>query len=52
VTAKQRGRGEADWWAAATVPGGGAADERGPSSWNIPATLGLAIVTSDSYLGS
>jgi hypothetical protein len=26
-----RGEGEADGWAAATVPGGGAADERGPS---------------------
>jgi hypothetical protein len=31
LPAEKRGRGEADGWAAATVPGGGAADERGPS---------------------
>jgi hypothetical protein len=28
---EQRGRGGADGWATATAPGGGAADERGPS---------------------
>jgi hypothetical protein len=28
---EQRGRGEADGWAAATVPGGGDADKRCPS---------------------
>jgi hypothetical protein len=28
LPAEQRGRGEADGWAAATVPGDGAADER------------------------
>jgi hypothetical protein len=31
LPAEQRGRGEADGWAAAIVPGGGVADERGPS---------------------
>jgi hypothetical protein len=31
LPAEQRGRGEADGWAAATVPGGGVADRRGPS---------------------
>jgi hypothetical protein len=31
LPAEQRGKGEADGWAAATAPGGGAADERGPS---------------------
>jgi hypothetical protein len=31
LPAEQRGRGEADGWATTTVPGGGAADERGPS---------------------
>jgi hypothetical protein len=28
---EQRGKGETDGWAAATVPGGGDADEQGPS---------------------
>jgi hypothetical protein len=31
LPAEQRGRGEADGWATATVPSGGAADEQGPS---------------------
>jgi hypothetical protein len=31
LPAEQRGRGEVDGWAVATVQGGGAADERGPS---------------------
>jgi hypothetical protein len=31
LPAEQRGMGEADGWAPATVPGGGVADERGPS---------------------
>jgi hypothetical protein len=31
VADRTEGRGETDVWAAATVPGGGAADERGPS---------------------
>jgi hypothetical protein len=31
LPAEQRGRGEADRWAAATVPGDGVADERGLS---------------------
>jgi hypothetical protein len=31
LSAEQRGRGEADRWATATVPSGGDADERGPS---------------------
>jgi hypothetical protein len=31
LLAEQRGRREADGWATATVPGGGAADEQGPS---------------------
>jgi hypothetical protein len=31
LPAEQRGRGEADGWAAATVPSGGATDERGLS---------------------
>jgi hypothetical protein len=31
LLAEQRGRGEADEWAVATVPGGGVADERGLS---------------------
>jgi hypothetical protein len=31
LSAEQRGRGEADGWAAATVPGSGVADERSPS---------------------
>jgi hypothetical protein len=31
LLAEQRGRGEADGWAAATVSGDGVADERGPS---------------------
>jgi hypothetical protein len=31
LPAEQRGRGEADGWAATIVAGGGAADERGPS---------------------
>jgi hypothetical protein len=32
LPAEQRGREEADGWATTTVSGGGAADERGPSS--------------------
>jgi hypothetical protein len=32
LSVEQRGRGEADGWATTTVPGGGAADERGPSA--------------------
>jgi hypothetical protein len=31
LPSEQRERGEADRWATATVPGGGVADERGPS---------------------
>jgi hypothetical protein len=31
LPAEQRGRGEAGGWATAIVPGGGVADERGPS---------------------
>jgi hypothetical protein len=31
LPAEQRGRGEAEGWAATTVPGGGVADEQGPS---------------------
>jgi hypothetical protein len=31
LSVEQRGRGEVDRWAATTVSGGGAADERGPS---------------------
>jgi hypothetical protein len=31
LPAEQRGRGQANGWAAATVPGGSVADERGPS---------------------
>jgi hypothetical protein len=31
--AKQRGRGEADWWATTTVPGGGTDRQAGPNWW-------------------
>jgi hypothetical protein len=31
LSAEQRGRGETNGWTAATMPGGGAVDERGPS---------------------